>query len=88
MLESQRPQLRARGGLVIVTPSANQEWVEALLDLGVRGMKSLVVYLDPRGFGGKESLVIAPRWRQALNWWVVQGPEDLEAVGERKVAAV
>jgi uncharacterized protein (DUF58 family) len=88
LLESQRPELRARGGLVIVTPSTDQEWVKALLDLGIRGLKSLVVYLDPRGFGGKDSLVIAPRWRQALNWWVVQGAEDMERSGEQKVASL
>ena len=88
LLDSQRSQLRARGGLVIVTASTDQAWVEALLDLGGLAGRSLVVYLDPRGFGGRESLTIAPRWRQALNWWVVQGPDDLETTGERKVAGL
>ena len=88
LLTSQRQQWRHRGGLVVITPSADAHWVEALLDLGVRGHRSLVVYLDPRGFGGSQpTLASAGRWRQALNWWMVGGPEDLEPVSERRLAA-
>ena len=86
LLTSQRQQWRHRGGLVVITPSADEHWLEALLDLGVRGHRSLVVYLDPRGFGGSQpTLASAGRWRQALNWWMVGGPDDLEP--ERRVAA-
>ena len=86
LLTSQRQQWRHRGGLVVITPSADEHWLEALLDLGVRGHRSLVVYLDPRGFGGSQpTLASAGRWRQALNWWIVGGPDDLEP--ERRVAA-
>ena len=89
LLVSQRELWRHRGGLIVVTASADERWVEALLNLGVRGHRSLVVYLDPRGFGGSQaSLAVAGRWRQALNWWVVKGPEDFEAATERRVAAV
>jgi len=67
----------------------NLDRIEALLDLGVRGHRSLVVYLDPQGFGGNQrSLAAAGRWRQALNWWVVKGPDDFEPALERRVAAV
>ena len=86
LLTSQRQQWQHRGGLVVITPSADEHWLEALLDLGVRGHRSLVVYLDPRGFGGSQpTLASAGRWRQALNWWMVGGPDDLEP--ERRVAA-
>jgi len=86
LLTSQRQQWRHRGGLVVITPSADEHWLEALLDLGVRGHRRLVVYLDPRGFGGSQpTLASAGRWRQALNWWMVGGPDDLEP--ERRVAA-
>ena len=86
LLTSQRQQWRHRGGLVVITPSADEHWLEALLDLGVRGHRSLVVYLDPRGFGGSQpTLASAGRWRQALNWWMVGGPDDLEP--DRRVAA-
>jgi uncharacterized protein (DUF58 family) len=88
LLTSQRHQWRHRGGLIVITPSADEHWPEALLDLGVRGHRSLVIYLDPRGFGGSQpSLATAGRWRQALNWWIVRGADDLAAAGERRLAA-
>ena len=89
LLTSQRHQWKHRGGLIVITPSGDDHWLQALLDLGLRGHRSLVIYLDPHGFGGTQpSLASVGRWRQALNWWVVQGPHDLEAAGERRLAAV
>ena len=88
LLNSQRQQWRHRGGLIVITPSADEHWLEALLDLGVRGQRSLVVYLDPRGFGGSQpSLAPAGRWRQAVNWWIIRGADDLEFAPERRIAA-
>src|SRR5213082_1111866 len=88
LLNSQRQQWRHRGGLVVITPSADEHWLEALLDLGVRGHRSLVVYLDPRGFGGTQpSLAAAGRWRQALNWWMVEGPDGIAGAREVQRAA-
>ena len=88
LLNSQRQQWRHRGGLIVITPSADEHWLEALLDLGVRGQRSLVVYLDPRGFGGSQpSLAPAGRWRQAVNWWIIRGADDLEFTPERRIAA-
>jgi len=87
LLTSQRHQWRHRGGLIVITPSADEHWPQALLDLGERGHRSLVVYLDPRGFGGSQpTLATAGRWRQALNWWIVRGADDLDATGERRLA--
>ena len=89
LLTSQRQQWQHRGGLIVITPSGDEHWLEALLDLGVRGHRSLVIYLDPRGFGGSQpSLAAAGRWRQAVNWWMVRGPDDLEPATERRLAAV
>src|SRR6059058_3376308 len=88
LLNSQRQQWRHRGGLIVITPSADEHWLEALLDLGVRGQRSLVVYLDPRGFGGSQpSLAPAGRWRQAVNWWIIREADDLEFAQERRIAA-
>ncbi|TMG36272.1 MAG: DUF58 domain-containing protein [Chloroflexi bacterium] len=88
LLRSQREHWRHRGGLIVVTPSTDPAWVEALLDLGVRGHRTLVIYIDPRGFGkDAPPLSLAGRWRQALNWWVVRGSEDLEMAREHRVAA-
>jgi uncharacterized protein (DUF58 family) len=88
LLTSQRHQWRHRGGLIVITPSGDPHWLEALLDLGVRGQRSLVVYLDPSGFGGSQPpLAPAGRWRQAVNWWIIRGASDLEPAVERRVAA-
>src|SRR5256886_6778859 len=79
LLNSQRQQWRHRGGLIVITPSADEHWLEALLDLGVRGQRSLVVYLDPRGFGGSQpSLAPAGPWRPAVHRGVHPGPDALE----------
>jgi uncharacterized protein (DUF58 family) len=88
LLTSQRHQWRHRGGLIVITPSSDERWPAALLDLGIRGHRSLIVYLDPRGFGGTQpSLASVGRWRQALNWWIVRGADDLDTTGERPLAA-
>jgi len=88
LLTSQRHQWRHRGGLIVITPSSDERWPSALLDLGIRGHRSLIVYLDPRGFGGTQpSLASVGRWRQALNWWIVRGADDLDSAGERPLAA-
>jgi uncharacterized protein (DUF58 family) len=88
LLTSQRHQWRHRGGLIVITPSSDERWPAALLDLGIRGHRSLIVYLDPRGFGGTQpSLASVGRWRQALNWWIVRGADDLDSTGERPLAA-
>src|SRR5207302_10738667 len=88
LLNSQRQQWRHRGGLIVITPSADEQWLEALLDLGVRGQRSLDVYLDPRGFGGSQpSLAPAGRWRQAVNWWIIRGADELELAPEKRIAA-
>ena len=88
LLTSQRQQWKHGGGLIVITPSGDERWLQALLDLGVRGHRSLVVYLDPHGFGGSQpSLASVGRWRQALNWWLIHGPDDLEPATERRVAA-
>jgi len=89
LLTSQRKQWQPRGGLIVITPSGDERWLEALLDLGVRGHRSLVIYLDPQGFGGTQpSLATAGRWRQALNWWMISGPDHTESATERRLAAV
>jgi uncharacterized protein (DUF58 family) len=79
LLKSQAQRWRQKGGMIVITPSGDPDWLQALLDLGVRGHRTLVVYLDPRGFGGAQpSLALAGHWRQALNWWVIQSVADLE----------
>jgi uncharacterized protein (DUF58 family) len=87
LLRAQREHWRTRGGMIVITPSGDPTWVQALLDLGIRGHRNLVVYLDPRGFGGTQaSLPLVGRWDQALSWWVVRSADDLEPSAERRVA--
>jgi len=86
LLQAQREHWRTRGGTIVITPSGDPSWVQALLDLGIRGHRNLVVYLDPRGFGGSQpSLPQIGRWDQALSWWVVRSADDLEPAAERRV---
>lgn len=88
LLTSQRQEWHHRGGLIVITPSGDERWIEALLDLGVRGHRSLVVYLDASGFGGNQpKLAAAGRWRQALNWWMVEGPDEFIQAREAERAA-
>ncbi len=88
LLTSQRHQWQHRGGLIVITPSGDEHWIEALLDLGVRGHRSLVIYLDPKGFGGTQAtLAGAGRWRQALNWWMIEGPDARPGILEESRAA-
>jgi len=87
LLRAQREHWRTRGGMIVITPSGEPSWVQALLDLGIRGHRNLVVYIDPRGFGGTQpSLPLIGRWDQALSWWVVRSADDLEPSAERRVA--
>src|SRR2546430_17163427 len=51
LLNSQRQQWRHRGGLIVIPPSADEHWLEALLDPRVRGPRRPGVHLDPRGSG-------------------------------------
>jgi uncharacterized protein (DUF58 family) len=86
LLEAQSERWKMRGGVIVITPSGNSAWVEKLIDLGVRGHRNLVVYLDPRGFGGSQpALNVAGRWQQVLNWWIVRGAQDVEPALERRV---
>ena len=58
------------------------------LDRLDRAPRTMVVYLDPRGFGGSQpSLAPAGRWRQAVNWWIIRGAGELELAPEKRVAA-
>jgi uncharacterized protein (DUF58 family) len=87
LLTSQRHQWQHRGGLIVITPSSDERWIEALLDLNVRGHRSLVIYLNPQSFGGTQpALASAGRWRQALNWWMVEGPQEAAARPLERVA--
>jgi uncharacterized protein (DUF58 family) len=89
LLENQRERWRQRSGLVVITPSSDSSWVEALIDSSARGQRNLVVYLNPRAFGGSQpGLPQLGRWRQALNWWEVTPDAVQSASPEGIVAAV
>lgn len=81
LLRGQEARWRSRGGLVVLTASSDPAWVEALIDVGSRGRRNLVVYFDPAAFGGPAPLAISARWRHVLDWWIVRSstPPETEA---------
>jgi uncharacterized protein (DUF58 family) len=44
--------------LIIITPSASEDWVEALEALVQRGARAAVVLMEPASFGGSESALM------------------------------
>jgi len=69
---------RGRGSIVAITSNRNQAWVEALLDLGVRGQRHLAVFVEPTSFGAPGApLRIPAAWRLALDWWQVRRGDEL-----------
>jgi hypothetical protein len=88
LLRKQATRWRHRGGLIVLTPSADPEWVEALVDVGARGQRNLVVYFDPTAFGGSALLSINARWRQALEWWIVRSSQPAGQEGREALADV
>jgi uncharacterized protein (DUF58 family) len=69
---------RGRGSIVVVTSNRSQGWVEALLDLGVRGQRHLAVFVEPTSFGAPgPPLRIPAAWRLALDWWQVRRGDEL-----------
>src|SRR5260370_36557336 len=57
LLSSQRHQWRHRGGLIVITPSADRRWPGALLDLGIRGHRSPIASLRPPAVGVRRPCV-------------------------------
>src|SRR5256886_14650453 len=51
LLNSQRQQWRHRGGLIVITPSADEHWLQGLVRPGGGGQRRPGVHLDPRGSG-------------------------------------
>jgi uncharacterized protein (DUF58 family) len=52
LLARARPAFGQLASLIIITPAATEEWVEALLPLLQRGAVATVLLLDPISFGG------------------------------------
>jgi len=69
---------RGRGSIVVITSNRNQSWVEALLDLGMRGQRHLAVFVEPTSFGAPGTpLRIPAAWRLALDWWQIRRGDEL-----------
>jgi uncharacterized protein (DUF58 family) len=52
LLARLRPSFGQRASLIIITPAASGDWIEALLPLLRRGAVATVLLLDPVSFGG------------------------------------
>ena len=78
---------RGRGGMIVITPNRDAQWVEALVDNATRGQRQLCIFLEPTTFGAPgPALRIPAAWRLALDWWVVRRG-DVIGAGERSSAA-
>jgi uncharacterized protein (DUF58 family) len=77
---------RGRGGIIIITPDRSPAWIEAVLEVGVRGQRHMAIFVEPTSFGaaGPPMRVLAA-WRLALDWWLVRRGDDL-TVGRRRRA--
>lgn len=78
---------RGRGTVVVVTSNRDLGWVEALIEVGVRGQRHLAVVVEPVSFGaaGPPFRILAA-WRLALDWWLVRRGDDLGSVGRSRAA--
>ncbi|HEX6492511.1 MAG TPA: hypothetical protein VF112_03310, partial [Candidatus Dormibacteraeota bacterium] len=80
---------RGRGGIVVVTSRRDQAWIEALLEVGARGVRHLAIVVEPTSFGapGPPMRVLAS-WRLALDGWLVRRGDDLDAGRRSRAAAL
>jgi uncharacterized protein (DUF58 family) len=78
---------RGRGGMIVITPNRESQWVEALVDNATRGQRHLCIFVEPTSFGAPgQALRIPAAWRLALDWWVVRRG-DVIGAGDRTIAA-
>ncbi len=56
LLESAAPALGRRANLVVVTPSTESDWVQALARLSWRGIAATVMLIDPSTFGATNNM--------------------------------
>jgi uncharacterized protein (DUF58 family) len=78
---------RGRGGIICITANRDPSWIEAILDVGVRGQRHLAIFVDATSFGAHgPSLRVLAAWRLALDWWLVRRGDEL-SVGRRRRAA-
>jgi uncharacterized protein (DUF58 family) len=78
---------RGRGGIVCITSSRDRSWVEALIEVGVRGTRHLAVLVEPTSFGAPgPAMRVASAWRLAIDWWLVRRGDDLDIGGRRRAA--
>lgn len=79
---------RGRGGLVVITADRDPSWVARLVDVGARGQRHQVIFVDPVSFGADgPPLRVAAAWRLAVDWWTVRRG-DVLAVGRTTSRAI
>jgi len=79
---------RGRGGMVVITASRDQAWVEALVDSGSRGQRHLCIFVEPTSFGATGAALRVPAaWRLVVDWWLVRRG-DVLAAADRPRAVV
>jgi uncharacterized protein (DUF58 family) len=80
---------QGRGGLIVVTSDRDPDWVEALVEVGMRGQRHLAILVEPTSFGASgPPMRVGAAWRLALDWWVVRRGDVLSAPYRTRAAGM
>jgi uncharacterized protein (DUF58 family) len=80
---------QGRGGLIVVTSDRDPAWVEALVEVGVRGQRHLAVLVEPTSFGASgPPMRVGAAWRLALDWWIVRRGDVLSMPRRTRAAGM
>jgi len=80
---------QGRGGLIVVTSDRDPAWVEALVEVGVRGERHLAVLVEPTSFGASgPPMRVGAAWRLALDWWIVRRGDVLSMPRRTRAAGM
>jgi uncharacterized protein (DUF58 family) len=78
-LQEEERRFGRHSTLIVITPSADEEWVAALQSLVQRGTRAVAVLLEPSSFGGGESALLPFSTLVASDilTYLVRGGDDL-----------
>ena len=80
---------QGRGGLIVVTSDRNPDWVESLVEVGMRGQRHLAVFVEPTSFGASDPpMRVGAAWRLALDWWIVRRGDVLSVPRQPRAAGL
>jgi len=89
VLTVESKHLRQGTTLIIITPSADRQWVLVARELTRRGLSSIAVLLDARSFGGDadSAALIGELAASRISTYVIRRDDDLKLALSRRIAA-